>query len=133
MATVYVLGAGASKHIGYPLASEMGDGLFDRMLSDEGAHASARYLIDRFGRKGDFEDLVTEIQRLTSALKGSPDVQDRAERSRLGTSSGQMIHSLQHWFREIRLRPAPLYADFASRIVRAGDTVVTFNYDDSLE
>ena len=28
---------------------------------------------------------------------------------------------------------APLYADFADRIVRAGDVVITFNYDDALD
>jgi len=35
MTTTYVFGAGASRDVGYPLASEMGDGLLDFMLKSE--------------------------------------------------------------------------------------------------
>ena len=31
--TTYVVGAGASHHVGYPLGSTMGEGLLDFMLS----------------------------------------------------------------------------------------------------
>jgi hypothetical protein len=35
MTTTYVFGAGASRDVGYPLASEMGDRLLDFMLKSE--------------------------------------------------------------------------------------------------
>jgi hypothetical protein len=133
MSVVYIFGAGASRHVGYPLASEIGGGLLNYMLALEDARGSAEFLMDRFGRAKNFEDLITEIQSLTDKLKGSRDHQERAERSKLGNSSGQMVQYLQQWFRGIRKQPAPLYADFAQRIVQPGDTVITFNYDDSLE
>jgi hypothetical protein len=133
MSVVYVFGAGASRHVGYPFASEMGGGLFDYMLSIEGARASAQFLMDRFGKSKNFEDLITEIQLLINELKNAPQLRDRVERSDLGHSMGQMIQFSQQWFREIRQRPAPLYAEFAQRILQPEDAVITFNYDDSLE
>jgi hypothetical protein len=135
MAVVYVLGAGASREIGYPLASEMGEQLFDYMLASEDpvSRASAEYLIDRFGRSTNFEDLITELLQKGDDLKPSGQDEDKAERMRLGNRRGRMVDCLRLWFREIHARPAPLYAEFAHRIVKAGDVVITFNYDDSLE
>jgi len=40
---------------------------------------------------------------------------------------------LREWFRELHLRPAVAYAKFADEVIQAGDVVITFNYDDSLE
>ena len=133
MGIVYVFGAGASRHVGYPLASEMGDGLINYMLSVESARNSAEFIVDRFGKPKNFEDLITEIQLLIDKLKDSTKLRDRIERSNLGYSSSQMVQYMQQWFREIRQSPAPLYTDFARRVIRSGDTVITFNYDDSLE
>lgn len=40
---------------------------------------------------------------------------------------------MQQWFRETRSHPARDYAIFADKIIRPGDVIITFNYDDSLE
>ena len=37
------------------------------------------------------------------------------------------------WFRGIHAETAAAYAEFADKLVQAGDVIVTFNYDDSLE
>jgi hypothetical protein len=135
MAVTYVLGAGASRDIGYPLASEMGERLFDHMLASEDpiSRGSAEYLIDRFGKSTDLEDLITELLQQTDELKESPNPEDRAERMRLGNRRGRMVDCLRLWFREIHTRPAQLYAEFSERVIKSGDVVITFNYDDSLE
>lgn len=135
MAVVYVLGAGASRDIGYPLASEMGERLFDFMLASGNpfSRASAEFLIDRFGKTTNFEDLITELLQRTDQLKGSSDSEDKAERMRLGNRRGCMVDFLRLWFREIHGNPADSYADFARNIVQPGDVIITFNYDDSLE
>lgn len=135
MSVVYVFGAGASKHVGYPLASEMGGLLLDYMLAsnDFESRARAESLIDRFGRQTNFEDLLTELLARTDALKNSPNPEERSERMRLGNSRGRLVDCLRQWFREIHRNPAPLYTDFSKRIIDPGDIVITFNYDDSLE
>jgi hypothetical protein len=135
MSVTYVLGAGASRDIGYPLASELGNELFDYMLASEDpfSRASAEYLIDRFGKSTNFEDLITKLLQQTDELKGTPSDADKAERMRLGNRRGRMVDCLRLLFREIHSRPAPLYAEFSRKILQTGDVVITFNYDDSLE
>jgi hypothetical protein len=51
MTTTYVFGAGASHHAGYPLASEMAEGLMTSMLNSEDTYGRP-YAIseDTYGR-----------------------------------------------------------------------------------
>ena len=62
--TTYVFGGGASRHAGYPLASEMAEGLMRSMLYSEDSlgRPYAEYSIDRFGTPSNIEDLISEIQ-----------------------------------------------------------------------
>lgn len=135
MATVYVFGAGASRDAGYPLASEMGGALFEYMLKSENVsiRGSAEFLMDTFGETRNIEDLITEIESQVAKLKDSEVSEDRIQRNRIGNRRGYLGVALQEWFRQVHLLPAPSYAIFAQRILRPGDVVVTFNYDDSLE
>ena len=49
MITTYVFGAGASRDVGYPLASDMGADLLDFMLKPNASIcASEQFLIDAF-------------------------------------------------------------------------------------
>lgn len=134
MTTVFVLGAGASCHVGYPLASDMSVGLLSYMheSANQRIRASAQHLIEAFGRPSNVEDLITELQERIDALAGTG-AEEQAERMRLGNSRGFLGASLREWFREIHTRPASAYAEFSAKIVQPGDLVVTFNYDDSLE
>jgi hypothetical protein len=135
MKTAYVFGAGASHHAGYPLASEMGDGLMVSMLNSEDLHSRpyAEYLIDHFGRQSNIEDLITEIQSSLDALRGSANAKGKTEYTRLGNRLGYLVTALREWFRGIHAAPAEAYATFAEKILRSGDSIITFNYDDSLE
>lgn len=135
MATVYVFGAGASCDAGYPLASVMGSALFEYMLKSENEwiRASAEFLMDTFGDKPNIEDLITEIQSQVEKLKDSGVPEDLIQRRRIANHRGYLGVALQEWFRQIHLLPPQSYTIFAERIVRPGDVVVTFNYDDSLE
>ncbi|MGB8028926.1 MAG: hypothetical protein WCF30_04595 [Terracidiphilus sp.] len=135
MPTVYVFGAGASRDAGYPLASQMGGALFEYMLKSENVsiRASAEFLIDTFRETRNIEDLITEIESQVVRLKDSEVSEDRIQRNRIGNRRGYLGVALQEWFRQIHLLPAGSYAIFAEHIVRPGDVVVTFNYDDSLE
>jgi hypothetical protein len=131
MTTTYVFGAGASHHAGYPLASEMAEGLMRSMLNSEDTYGRpyAEYLIDRFGTPSNIEDLISAIQASLDALRGS----DKTEYSRLGTRLGYLSTSLREWFRRLHDAAADAYAEFADQIVRPGDVVISFNYDDSCD
>jgi hypothetical protein len=113
----------------------MGSALFEYMLKSENLsiRASAEFLIDTFGETPNIEDLITEIESQVARLKNSEVPEDRIQRNRIGNRRGYLGVALQEWFRQIRMLSAPSYAIFAERIVRPGDVVVTFNYDDSLE
>jgi hypothetical protein len=135
MTTTYVFGAGASRDVGYPLASDMGDGLLDFMLNSQNTliRASGELLVDTFGKSSNIEDLMTELQSRIASLKDSQAPADRVQRMRLGRSSGFLGAALREWFREIHTRPSPSYEMFADKIAKAGDVIITFNYDDSLD
>jgi hypothetical protein len=134
MSTIYVFGAGASYHAGYPLASAMGAPLLREMLrSPDSSHvAAAEYLSDQFGEPGNFEDWITRIVSRRDEAKQDP--KREADYRRLGTRLGWLIASLAEWFRRIGDESSShLYATFAERAVRKGDVVITFNYDDALD
>lgn len=132
--TVYVLGAGASRHAGYPLASQMATELFAWMLKSPNADycSAAKGLAERFGPSPNIEDVITELQAQIRTLESGSE-EDRLERTLLAHWRGSLVHAVREWFREIHERPASGYAAFANGIVRPGDVVVTFNYDDSME
>ncbi len=135
MTTTYVFGAGASLHAGYPLASTMGEGLLDFMLSYPTPPYPnvAQFLIDTFGKSPNIEDVITELASRIDSLKEAENAEGRAERMRLGNCRGSLNASLREWFRQIHTKAAPTYAEFADKVVQPGDGVITFNYDDSLE
>jgi hypothetical protein len=135
MARTFILGAGASRHAGYPLASEMGDALLNFMLDSEDLRlrASAECLIDSFGKRSNVEDLITAVQLRIKALENSVNSGERAERMRIANSLGWLSASVREWFRKIQATTALAYADFSKKVVQSGDVVITFNYDDSLE
>lgn len=125
--TTFVLGAGASLHAGYPLAASM---LLRWMRSQERTipfdfALSAELLEQRFG--SNIEDLFNGVQA-------------EIERRAPGYSEYANVHkpciaqAMREWFGEIHAKhTGHAYGQFASKIVRRGDTVVTFDYDVALE
>jgi hypothetical protein len=50
-----------------------------------------------------------------------------------GNLRGAIGCVLREWFRQIHSGIAAAYAEFATKVVKPGDVLITFNYDDSLE
>ena len=135
MRTVYVMGAGASKHAGFPLISGMGKQWLEWMAAYPNGYfrGSVDLVVERFGNDPNIEDVMTEMQSSIHSLAHSEVLEDRLQRTLLGNTLGQLNAGLREWFRELRLHGAHAYAQFADNIIQQGDVVITFNYDDSLE
>lgn len=141
--TVFVLGAGASHHAGYPLAKTMASELLQWMKSpkhDPASYAArypetARFLEERFGPVGNIEDFVTAIQKLIDDFEhGTPE--QRTTRTLVANEYGVFQTAVRAWFAEIQHSVAlksSAYRDFARKIVLPGDCIITFNYDVSLD
>jgi len=138
--TVYVLGAGASHHAGYPLSNSMGLQLFGWMKSQVNAQgfesrypAAAQFFEKWFGPVGNIEDLFTEMQRLIAdGQHGTPD--QKTIRTIVANEQSVLVNAVRSWFTEIRQTGnADAYKRFAAEIVAPGDCVITFNYDVSLD
>lgn len=135
MITVYIFGAGASKHIGYPLISEMGTEMLEWMTAYPNGYfrSAAEVVAQRFGKTPNIEDVITYLESTIQSLTNSESAEVKSQRRRLGTVRGHFLEAMREWFREIHVHPAPAYAKFADGVIQPGDAVITFNYDDSLE
>jgi hypothetical protein len=131
--TVYVLGAGASKHVGYPLASTMGAELTAWMSKREEYRYTAEFIKEKFGNSLNIEDVITSLDAYIKSLRGSEELEDRLQRSNAAHQRGKLREAVPVWFTEIHANPAPAYQEFAETLVQSGDVIITFNYDDSLE
>lgn len=131
--TVYVLGAGASKHVGYPLASTMGAEMLLWMSNQERYQDTANSIKEAFGDSPNIEDVITELDSTIQSLEGPEKLEDRVQRSTAANLRGKLGEVLPQWFAGIHTNLAPAYQQFADKIVEPGDVIVTFNYDDSLE
>jgi hypothetical protein len=133
VATTYVIGAGASRHARYPLASEMGQGVIEFMLNMQWPFPDqARILIERFGKQPNIEEIITELGSLIRSAENAANSQTLSVLSP-GNFRGFIGAALREWFRAIHTGTSSAYAEFAEKIVKPGDVVITFNYDDSLE
>lgn len=141
--TTYVLGAGASRDAGYPLAKTMGLELFQWMKSPTHAPnsyaarfpATAQFLEQTFGPAENVEDLMTAIQTLIERYENGTREQ-QAERTLVANEYGVLKTAVRAWFAEIQQRAVSTsfaYQEFARNIVVQGDCIITFNYDVSLD
>jgi hypothetical protein len=140
--TTYVLGAGASRDAGYPLAKTMASELLrwmKRPAHDPDSYsarypAAARFLEESFAPVENVEDLVTAIHKLIDDY-GNGTREQRTKRAVVANEYGVFKNAVREWFAEIQ-RSVPdsfAYQAFARNIVVPGDCMVTFNYDVSLE
>jgi len=141
--TTYVLGAGASRDAGYPLAKTMASELLQwmkRPTHDPDSYAArypaaARFFEESFAPVENVEDLVTAIHKLMDEYESGTREQ-RARRALVANEYGVLKNAVREWFAEIQRGVAltsSAYRDFARNIVAKGDCIVTFNYDVSLE
>jgi hypothetical protein len=133
----YVFGAGASKHVGYPLAKSMGHKLFKWMDEHDGADScsfrqTAQFLRNNFEETDNIEELLTAIEKkIACGQESRPYSTEAVLLCQCHTPA--LIDAIRSWFVEIRLNEARDYARFAQGIIAPGDCVITFNYDVSLE
>jgi len=118
---VFVLGAGASRHAGYPLTSDLGPKL-EVWAGKNPPRWNYRYWPDSEGQKefgllDDIEGFVTKVERYEKPEK----------------MLGGLREAVCGFFDSIRANSASCYQQFASDVIRGGDVVITFNYDVSLE
>jgi hypothetical protein len=132
MSTVYVLGAGASKHVGYPLASTMGIEMLSWMEKRDDFRYTTEFIREEFGDSPDIENVITELDAVTKSLQDATGLEDRRRRTSYTSQRMRLRLAVPIWFSEIHHNPASDYSKFAER-VQPGDVVVTFNYDGSLE
>ncbi len=122
----YVFGAGASVHAHYPLASRLWPSVEGWVRKEPLAHiyrSAVDNLQELFDTLKPFELLLTELD------------------DRISQTSDQFLVSLRNhaqlmvydYFNSIRENPAELYRLFAQDILTSQDTVITFNYDVSLD
>jgi hypothetical protein len=107
----------------------MGRQLLDWMNGKENLYfdfpASSAFLESRFG--DDIEAIMNGMER--AIRRGT------AERGLIANCyKPAFIQAMREWFAEIhQSNPAAAYGEFAERIIQPGDTVITFNYDVSLD
>ena len=130
--TTYVLGAGASRHAGYPLARELGDVLRDWICHNKPTNHEYRIHIDMlyelYGGLEDIESIITDLDNGNpSSPVGNIDSLIR------GNILSDLRNSIRKCFDGISRGQATLYNCFAHEQVQKGDVLITFNYDFALE
>lgn len=126
---VVILGAGASVHVGYPLAAEMGTRLaawVDTLPPNHDLRWAIEKVREEYKGLDEFESILADLMSRPTAQ--NPTV---FERMRPYILSG-LQEGLRQYFDTIRVNPAPLYNELA-RALDPGDCVITFNYDLSVE
>jgi hypothetical protein len=129
--TTYILGAGASRAAGYPLANELGNWLRD-WAALATAHPmcrdSIRELFSTYGDLSNLEEVLTELDESSPGARVAAHSPEMRGRLRL-----YLRLAISELFRTLEREPAPLYERLAREKVRAGDVIVTFNYDVACE
>ncbi len=126
---VFVLGAGASLDAGYPLAADMGKCLaawINTLPSEHPHRICLEQIVGVYGALDNFESILADLM---TCPPGSGT-------AALGVARPYVLSNLKEAIRDhfdsIRSTPAPLY-DGLARLLRPGDSVITFNYDLAVE
>lgn len=128
MMTTYVLGAGASAHAGYPLASQLWPRLVSWVISSKPElKTTVDTIVSVGGPVFDVETVLTDLDRGRGAFAAM----DKATRAGLSCDFRVAVAA---YFKHIREMSggAPLCSAFAE-LIASGDVTITFNYDVALE
>ena len=129
---VFVFGAGASRHAGYPLASHLGLGLYDWVCERKPSNHDFRIDLDQIKNlyRG-LENIEKVLTDLDESLPGSPAANlQRPLRARLLAS---LRYAIREYFNYLQDTPSPLYERFARERLQPEDVIITFNYDVACE
>ena len=139
MSTAFVLGAGASRDAGYPFAKDMGRGLLSWMeqAQPEGLcdfSGSASFLREAFADAEDIESLLEQMEQVTTPSNATSPRERMLAARIANVDRPTLIHGLRRWFEQIdRESSNSSYRHFAEKVIQPNDTVITFNYDVSLD
>lgn len=130
--TTYVLGAGASRHAGYPLAGELGEALRNWIRRTKPENHDDRIHIDQldqlYGGLGKLEEILTDLDECPPGSRAA--ALPHHIRPYLLPS---VQNSIREFFNDLRQAPAPYYERLACERIQPGDVVITFNYDTACE
>ena len=130
----FIFGAGASLHVGYPLAKTLGIRLVDWAAKNPSPPHLYRIEPDElrtiFNEQAldDFEGIITELEDpiIGSSVSALP-------KWKRGSMLQGFRDTICAFLDSIRANDALLYRQFAKEIIQPSDVVITFNYDVSLE
>lgn len=130
LVTTFILGAGASHHVGYPLASKLGIALAEWIENSKPQEHLYRIRIQQLKQHcslDNFESVISDLD----------DRKFEPMNIGVGWHPSNMIVDLKKAMREffncLSQNDACLYRLFALNHVQPGDLIITFNYDVSLE
>lgn len=124
----YILGAGASRHAGYPLTCELGGLLRDWAVRTESSWSG--FIQEAFELYGGLENLEEVLTDLYERPEGSRAA--KLSKMHCGNMIGAFNVAIPELFYDLRCNtslPRDLYRALAEEKIKPGDTVVTFNYD----
>lgn len=135
----FILGAGASVHAGYPLATNLWSAIESWVRVTYPANHMFRSVVDeintRFDLSKSFELVLTDLDnRITRLLKTAPIApDDNLQKHLLLHLRNQIASMIPSYFNSLRSQPADLYDIFADQVLAPRDLVITFNYDLALD
>jgi hypothetical protein len=124
----YILGAGASRHAGYPLTCELGGFLRDWAVRTESPWSG--FIRDAFELYGGLENLEEVLTDLHERPEGSHAA--KLSKMHCGNMIAAFNVAIPELFHDLRHNPSltrDLYRALAKEKIKPGDTVLTFNYD----
>ncbi|MGB9431839.1 MAG: hypothetical protein WBQ89_06320 [Candidatus Acidiferrum sp.] len=136
---LFVFGAGASVHAGYPLASKLWPALANWAKTNFSESHLVRDVVEfmdsAFDLSKSFELLLTDLDDRIERLHAtaSPTDDERMMKALLVSLRNGLTQMLLSYFDAIRSQPAELYNTFAAKVLKAGDSIITFNYDLALD
>ena len=82
--------------MGYPLISDMGKESLEWMTAFPNGYfrPAAEFLVQRFGKTPNIEDVITELESTIHSLTNSDVPEDKSQRIRLGTVRGHFLEAL---------------------------------------
>jgi hypothetical protein len=136
--TVYVIGAGFSAGLGYPLTKSLLIDTWDRLnetsrlqLEEIIRFHHPAFCVERKTTFPDIEQLLTEIAVNLEFFEASRPAEGRFTKQRLHESREDLLSAIARWFHELfdSATRTPWLSGFVERLQRENAAVISFNWD----